>query len=215
MDTYFPIWKKLTVSEQNALKKSAKKETIKKGTVLQAGQSSCYGLLLVTSGQLRAFTTNFEREITLFRLLPHDFCLFSASCILNSLQFDLLLEAVTDTEVIIIAPDVYKELMDTSITIANFTNEIMASRFSEVMWLFEQVMFHNLDKRLAAFLLEEQALSQNDTLQITHEQIANHLGSAREVVTRMLKHFQKENLVTLSRGTVEISDTEKLTALAD
>ena len=156
-----------------------------------------------------------EYIITLFRLFSHDICLFSASCILNSLQFDLLIEAVTDTEVMIIAPDVYKELMDTSVTISNFTNEIMASRFSEIMWLFEQVMFHNLDKRLAAFLLEEQTLVQSNTLKITHEQIANHLGSAREVVTRMLKHFQKENIVTLSRGTVTISDTGKLTALAD
>ena len=74
----------------------------------------------------------------------------------------------------------------------------------------EQVMWKSFDKRLAGFLLEESALEENSALKLTHETIANHLGTAREVVTRMLRYFQNEGMVKLSRGTVEITDAEKL-----
>ena len=86
----------------------------------------------------------------------------------------------------------------------------MAARFSEVMWLMEQIMWKSFDKRLAAFLLEESALEETPVLKITHEAIANHLGTAREVVTRMLRYFQSEGMVKLARGTVEITDADKL-----
>jgi CRP/FNR family transcriptional regulator len=83
------------------------------------------------------------------------------------------------------------------------------------MWLMEQIMWKSLDKRLAAFLLDEAALEGNNSLKITHEIIGNHLGSAREVVTRMLRYFQSEGMVKLSRGTVEITDPQKLRTLHD
>ena len=98
---------------------------------------------------------------------------------------------------------------------ANFSNQIMASHFSEVMWLIEQIMWKSFDKRLAAFLVEETLLENTDILKITHEKIANHLGTAREVVTRMLRYFQSENLVRLSRGTIEITDKKGLEELSE
>ena len=103
--------------------------------------------------------------------------------------------------------------MEKSAPLANFTNEIMAARFSEVMWLMEQVMWRSFDKRLAAFLLEEASLEGTDILSITHETIGNHLGSPREVVTRMLRYFQNEGMVKLTRGIVELTDRKKLLAL--
>jgi len=81
------------------------------------------------------------------------------------------------------------------------------------MWLMEQIMWRSFDKRLAAFLLEESALEDTRELKITHEKIANHMGTAREVVTRMLRYFQNEGLVKLTRGTVELTDTKGLRAL--
>ena len=74
-------------------------------------------------------------------------------------------------------------------------------------------MWQSMDRRLAAFLLEESELEHTDTLRLTHEQIANHLGTAREVVTRMLRYFQSEGMVRLSRGTVVIADHKRLEAL--
>ena len=91
----------------------------------------------------------------------------------------------------------------------------MASRFSEVMWLMEQVMWKSLDKRLASFLLGESDIEQTDALKITHEAIANHMGNHREVITRMLRYFQSEGMVKLSRGMVTLTDRKKLEALLD
>lgn len=102
-----------------------------------------------------------------------------------------------------------------SASVANYTNELMATRFSDVMWLIEQIMWKSLDKRVAAFLLEEASIEGTNTLKITHEYIANHLGSHREVITPMLRYFQNEGIVKLSRGVVEITGTEKLEELSD
>ena len=212
-ESCFPIWNRLTHSEQNTLRTTAYRQTITKGTILIAGSTGCMGLLLVQTGQLRAFTTNTERELTLYRLFEHDMCLFSASCVMSNIQFDIYIEAVEDTSLWVIPTDTYKHLMNTSLTIANYTNDLMASRLSDVMWLIEQVMWHSFDKRLANFLLEESTITGTTELKYTHEQIANHIGSAREVVTRMLKHFQTEGIVQLSRGIIKLTDIPRLNLL--
>ena len=132
---------------------------------------------------------------------------------MHSIQFDVTIEAEKDTTLWIIPADTYKSIMEESAPVANYTNELMASRFSDVMWLMEQVMWKSLDKRVAAFLLEEAAIEGTDALKITHETIANHLGTHREVVTRMLRYFQNEGMVKLSRGMVTILDQDKLNDL--
>ena len=107
-----------------------------------------------------------------------------------------------------------KTVMEGSAAVANYTNELMASRFSEVMWLIEQIMWKSLDKRLAAFLLAESAVDGSEALKITHDRIAAHMGTAREVVTRMLRYFQSEGMVALTRGSVELIDRKRLNMLA-
>ena len=212
---YFPVWDQLTSEQRETLLRAASRQSVKKGTVLHNGSADCTGLLLVCSGQLRAYILSDEgREITLYRLFEMDICLFSASCMMHSIQFDITIEAERDTDFWLIPTEVYKRMMETSAPLANYTNEIMASRFSEVMWLMEQIMWKSFDQRLAAFLLEEAGLEGSNQLKLTHEIIGNHLGSAREVVTRMLRYFQNEGMVKLSRGTVEILDPEKLRHLA-
>ena len=188
---------------------------IKKGTVIHRGSLDCTGLLLVRSGQLRAYILSDEgREITIYRLIEMDVCLFSASCIMRNIQFDISIEAERDTQVWVIPADFYRELMEESAVVANYTNRLMSGRFSEVMWLMEQILWKRLDQRLADFLLQESVLEGETVLPITHEKIANHLGSAREVVTRMLRYFQGEGLVKLSRGCVELTDLGGLSALS-
>ncbi len=134
---------------------------------------------------------------------------------MNSLQFDIAVTAEKSTEALVIPTDVYKSVMETSAPLANYTNEVMASRFSDVMWLIDQIMWKSFDKRLAEFLLNESNIEGANILKITHEEIGNHLGNPREVVTRMLKHFQNEGMVKLSRGTIEILDEDKLSTLLD
>ena len=212
---YFPIWDRLTPGQQETISGSLISRSVKKGAVLYAGTADCTGLLLVKSGRLRAFILSEEgREITIYRLFDRDICLFSASCILRSIQFDVTITAEKDTCLWIIPADVYKQIMEQSADVANYTNEVMASRFSEVMWLIEQVMWNSMDRRVAAFLLAEASIEGTDHLRITHESIANHLGTHREVVTRMLRYFQSEGIVKLARGTVEIADRPKLETLS-
>lgn len=213
---YFPVWDKLTPSQQQTLAEAATLRTVPKGTVVHNGSADCIGFLLVHTGQLRVYILSDEgREVTLYRLFPRDLCLLSASCILRGLQYDVTIEAEKDTEFWQIPAQRYKQLMDESASVANYTNEVMAERFSDVMWLIEQILWKSFDKRLAAFLLEESALENSTTLKTTHETIGHHLGSPREVVTRMLRYFQEEGLVRLSRGTVELLDTARLQTLAE
>lgn len=212
---YLPFWGKLTRQQQEQLSGSAVEKRYAKGALVSGEGQECTGLLLVLSGQLRAYILSQEgKEITLYRLLPRDLCLFSASCMLNSLEFTVMVEAMEDTSVYLIPSDMYKKLMEQCLPISNYTNELMASRFSSVVWLIEQVLGKRMDSRLAALLLEEAELAGNDVLEITHEQLAGHLGSAREVVTRMLRYFQQEGMVSLSRGKIKLIDLGRLSAIA-
>ena len=187
LQNYFPIWDKLTPAQRETLTDSAVSRAVKKGAVLHSGSMDCAGLLLVRQGQLRAYILSDEgREITLYRLFDRDICLFSASCMMRSIQFEIVIEAEKDTELWVIPAHIYQGITEESAPAANFTNELMATRFSEVMWLMEQVMWRSFDKRL---------------------------GTAREVVTRMLRYFQREGMVKLARGTVDLTDIEKLKQL--
>lgn len=216
LEAFFPgVWDKLTDAQRRALESAASPRRLEAGEQL-SGAGECVGLLAVRSGRLRAYMiSDTGREITLYRLFERDICLFSASCVMRGLQFDVSIEAEQPLEVLVVSPEVYKRVMEESAPLANYTNELMASRFSEVMWLVEQILWKSFDRRLAAFLLEESALESSDELRITHERIAAHLGTAREVVTRMLRYFQSEGLVSLSRGTVRIADRQGLEALAE
>lgn len=212
---YFPLFQKLSPEDQDRLLQQATMRKVKQGTLIHRGGEDCLGLLVVKSGQLRAYMTSEDgREITLYRLFERDICLFTASCIMNSIQFDIMIATEKDSDFYIIPSSFYKQLMERNVAVANYTNEIMSSRFTDVMWLMEQVMWKSFDKRLAAFLLEESALENARQLKITHENIAAHLGTAREVVTRMLKYFQTEGAVALTRGSIEITDMAKLQTLA-
>ena len=212
---YFPLWKKLTQAQQEKIAGSLVEREVPRGTVIHNGSLDCTGLLVIREGLLRAYILSDEgREITLYRLFERDMCLFSAPCMMNSIQFDVVIQAEKDSRMWVIPAEVYRRVMEESAAAANYTNEVMASRFSDVMWLVEQIMWKSFDRRLAAFLTEEAALEGSRQLKITHEIIGNHLGSPREVVTRMLRYFQGEGMVKLSRGMVELTDMEKLEELA-
>ena len=213
---YFPIWNKLTPSQQQRLRDVTDLQQIKSGTVIHDGSPECKGMVLVKSGQLRAYLLSEEgREITICRFFEMDICLFSASCVMPNMMFDVFIEAEKDTEIFVIPACLYQNLMDESLPLSTYSRDLITNHFSEVMWLMGQIMWRSFDKRLADFLLEESNLEGTKTLAITHEKIANHLGTAREVVTRMLRYFQSEGMVKLTRGTVELTDKKALQKLAE
>ena len=211
---YFPIWEKLTNEQQERIRGVSQFLSVKSGTVLHAGSPECMGMLLVCGGQLRAYMLSEEgREITISRFFEMDICLFSASCVMPNMMFDVFIEAEKDTDIWVIPACLYKNLMDESVVVANYSHDLITSHFSDLMWLMEQIMWKSIDKRLANFLLEEASLEDSNQLKITHERIAGHMGTAREVVTRMLRYFQSDGMVKLTRGTIEITDEAKLEAL--
>ncbi len=211
---YFPVWNKLTAAQQERLLSSAVFQKVKSGTVLHDGGPNCLGLMVIRSGQLRAYMLSEEgREVTISRFFEMDLCLFSASCVMPNMQFDIIIEAEKDSEIWIVPACLYQNLMDESIALSNYSHNLITNHFSELMWLMEQIMWKSFDKRLASFLLEESILDETDSLKITHEKIANHMGTAREVVTRMLRYFQSEGLVKLTRGTIELLDHKRLEQL--
>ena len=211
---YLPIWNKLTPAQQDRVRGVADYMKVKKGTHIHDSSADCLGLLLIRQGQLRTYILSEDgREITVGRLLEHDVCLLSASCVMPDMQFNIMIEAEKDSEFWSIPACLFKNLMDESLAVSNFSNSLMSNHFSELMWLMEQIMWKSFDKRLAAFLLEESALEDTACLNITHERIANHMGTAREVVTRMLRYFQGEGLVKLTRGAVELTNLAGLEAL--
>ena len=211
---YLPIWDKLTAAQQQRISQAVDFRQVSKGTHIHDSSADCLGLLLIRSGQLRTYILSEDgREITLHRLFEYDVCLLSASCVMPDMQFNVMIEAEKDSEFWSIPACLFKNLMDDSLAVANYANQLMSGHFSELMWLMEQIMWKSFDKRLARFLLEEATLEESNELKVTHERIANHLGTAREVVTRMLRYFQSEGMVKLTRGTVDITDEKKLRKL--
>ena len=213
---YFPVWNKLTAAQQQQIAGVVEHRIVKKGTYIHDSSSECLGLVMIRSGQLRAYILSEDgREITFSRLFEHDVSLLSASCVMPDLQFNVMIEAEKDTEFWSIPACLFKNLMDESLAVSNYARNLLSSNLSELMWLMEQIMWKSLDKRLAAFLLEERSIEGADKLQITHEAIANHLGTHREVITRMLRYFQNEGMVKLSRGAIDITDPDKLEDISE
>jgi len=210
------FWKDLTQGQKDNLKQIIVRKQFVAGEAMHSGSENCSGLFLLHTGQVRAYIiSETGKEITLYRLFERDVCIFSASCMMKNISFDIFVEVEKETEAYLIPTAVFRKLSLESLPAQVFTNNLMASRFSDVMWIMEQALFTSLDKRLAGFLLEQLVIDGNDKLTITHEKIANHLGTAREVVTRMLKYFQMEGMVSLNRGTIDILDEKKLKDLVE
>ena len=213
---YLPFWSKLTEQQRQRIAEVIEYRQVKKGTHIHDSSAECLGLVAVRSGQLRNYILSEEgREITLSRLFEYDVSLLSASCVMPDMQLNVMIEAEKDTAFWSIPACLFKNLMEESLAVAGYAQNLLSGNFSELMWLMEQIMWKSIDKRLGAFLLEESDLEESNVLQITHEKIANHLGTAREVVTRMLRYFQNEGMVKLTRGTIEIADKEKLQQLTE
>ena len=153
------------------------------------------------------------REITLYRLHRGDICMLSASCVLESITFDVFVDAEEDSDCYVIGGPAFAALSERVPDIRIFALETAVGRFSDVMWVMQQILFMSMDKRLAIFLLDESARTGVDTITLTHGQIARYIGSAREVVSRMLKYFAGEGIVEVSRGDIRILDRRRLREL--
>ncbi len=209
----FPFWTEISQSDRDFICQNSYALTYPKGTNLHNG-NECSGLIFVCSGSLRLSMMSEEgKDITLYRLHKGDMCMLSASCVLQTITFDVLVDAEENSECYVISGSAFAEVSARNPKIKIFALETAVSRFSDVMWVMQQILFMSMDKRLAIFLTDETARTKSDTVTLTHEQIARYMGSAREVVSRMLKYFANEGIVDVSRGGVKILDKKRLRQL--
>lgn len=207
----FPFWEQLLDSQKEKLCANAQIKTFKKGEHVHHGEHDCTGVILLRKGQLRSYLLSEEgKEVTLYRLFPDEVCVLSASCMLDAITFDVSIDAQEDSEIILISTAVFQEIANQNMYVKCFGYEMSNMRFSDVMWAMQQILFMKMDKRLAIFLWDERQKQNQDDLKLTHEQIAMYTGSAREVVSRLLKYFVEEEIVSQTRGTITILDAKKL-----
>jgi CRP/FNR family transcriptional regulator len=211
----FPFWNNMGTEDKDTFIRSSHYVSFEKGANIHDG-NECTGIILVKSGSLRVYMLSEEgKEITLYRLFSGDMCILSASCVLSTISFDVFIDAEERSECVVVGGCAYEELSEKMPEAKIFALETAVSRFSDVMWVMQQILFMSMDKRLAIFLLDEIAKTGSDTVKLTHEQIAKYMGSAREVVSRMLKYFSSEGMVVSSRSEgIRIVDKKRMRALA-
>ena len=211
----FPFWDGLSEWDKNTFLSSSQNISFRRGATVHDG-GKCTGVILIKTGCLRLYLLSDEgKEITLYRLFPGDTCILSASCVLNTITFDVLIDAEEDSECVVVGGCAYEGVWQRSDAVKIYTYETALSRFSDVMWVMQQILFMSMDKRLAIFLLDEVSKTGSDTVKLTHEQIAKYMGSAREVVSRMMKYFASEGLLTASRSErIKILDKKRLRAMS-
>ena len=209
-----PFWGGLSDGDRELLCDNATCVSFRRGDRIHDG-NGCTGVMLVQKGSLRVYMlSEGGKEITLYRLFAGEVCMLSASCVLQNITFDVLVDAEEDSECIRIGGAAFAAVADRVPEVKVFALESTVSRFSGVMWTMQQILFMPFDRRLAIFLLDEMARTGSDTVKLTHEQIAKYMGSAREVVSRMLRRFSDEGLVSASRSEgVRILDKKRLRAL--
>ena len=210
----FPFWDKMSERDQETFCRSSQQVEFKKGTNIHDG-NQCTGIILIQSGSLRLYMLSEDgKEITLYRLFPGDMCMLSASCVLDTITFDVFVDSEENSSCVVVGGCAYEDLTRRMPEAKIFALETALGSFSDVMWVMQQILFMSMDKRLAIFLLDEIAQHGGDTVKLTHEQIAKYMGSAREVVSRMLKYFVSEGLISTSRSEgIRILDKKRLRAL--
>lgn len=211
---YFSAWENLSPIEREELVENTTLMHYPKGTCIHNGENDCRGMLIIKKGMLRTYMLSESgKEITLYRLGEGELCVLSASCVLSAITFEVQIDAEEDTDVLFTSSMFFQSLLESNLHVECFTYKIAADRFSDVMWAMQQILFMSMDKRLAVFLWDELLKSDDDTIRLTHEQVAKNIGTAREVVSRMLKYFSSEGIAELSRGGIRILNKEKLRKL--
>ena len=206
----FPFWEKISDADREYICRNSHHVVYPKGKNIHDG-SECSGVIFVCSGSLRLYMMSEEgKEITLYRLHKGELCMLSASCVLDAITFEVFVDAEQDSQCLVVSGPAFAAVSQRNPDIRIFALETAVSRFSDVMWVMQQILFMSMDKRLAIFLFDESARTASDTIALTQEQIARYMGSAREVVSRMLKYFASEGIVEVSRGGVTILDKKRL-----
>ncbi len=200
VDTFIKLFPELgekTNHLVNAIINHSSHKTFKTGDQFYTQGDECPGITFLLTGEIRVFmVSQTGREITLYYILPGETCVINASCIIAKSNYMANAVAVEDGVMLYLSRETFTRLMTQSEKMRHFIFSFFSRRFSEIIELVEDVTFGKMDERLADYLIEK---AQNDELNITHQTIANELGSSREVISRLLKDLERRGLIELGR----------------
>lgn len=198
----FPAFRGTIDRLLDQLLSEGRKQTFPSGTQLYREGDACSAIAFILSGEVRVFKIGHSgREITLYEIGPGETCILNASCILSGLSYPAHAVTLAETEILLIPSMTFKRMMDESEQMRKFVFSIMSERMMTVMELVEEVAFGKMDQRLSDYLVEKSA---DGRVEATHQKIANDLGTSREVVSRLLKDFERRNRVKLSRNSITL-----------
>ncbi len=205
----YPVMQALPAALAKRLAAEGQRLRVPAGTVLFDERQPCQGFPLVMSGAIRVLKRAANgRELPLYKVLPGESCIITSSCLLGRTNYNALGVTETDSELILLPPELFDALLATP-AFRDFVFSLFAERIAELMQLVEEVAFRKLDQRLANLLLGKGRM-----LNVTHQQLADELGSVREMVSRLLKGFAEQGLVRLGREQIEILDPAGLRRIA-
>ena len=208
----FPQLGKLPAGRDNEIEKlldAASEVTLPAKTTVFHQGDACSNYILVLEGSVRVMTrAENGREIVLYRLGAGDSCVLTTSCLFGNSHYPA--EGITDNEVraLVIPASVFQRVLQSSPAFREFVFASFSEHLGSLITLVEEVAFGRLDMRLAKHLLEH--ADADNTLHITHQQLATELGTAREVVSRQLKDFEQQGWLTLQRGSLTLLDPDAM-----
>lgn len=209
-----PFFNHLSDDEKQSLISFSTLQKYPKGTLIHTPDDTCLGLVIVIEGNVRVFMVSEEgKEITLYHIHQDEIDVLSASCVVNQITFDTELIAKEDSVLLVVPVTILSPLKDSNIYVRSFIYETLAEHFSDAVWAFQQILFLKMDQRIATYLLDASNETGSLSIHTTHEEIAEEINSAREVVARIMKHFQEDGYIEMKRGVITIIDKKKLMKL--
>lgn len=211
----FPFIAGLSDAARKRLNEASKSVVLQPRTGVISRGDKISGAYLVTSGSLRIYYVNADgREGTLYWVDPGQSCILAMNCLFSELNYPAWVASDDkETGVTFVAGEVYRALFLEEQALQKFTFETMSSQLFNMMSLLEETASLGLEQRVAGFLLRR-VQKGDGVLDITHDSVARHLGSAREVVSRVLRNLQHQNAIALHVGRIEIIDADKLQRIA-
>ena len=180
------------------------------GTSLFGEGSVCRQFPLVMRGSIRVAKCGEGRELQLYRVAPGETCILTSSCLVGGTDYPATGMVETDARLVVLPKAVFEDLLATHAPFRQYVFGLFAERLTELMGLVEAVAFHKLDRRVAGALL-----GRGRAVAMTHQQLADEVGSVREIVTRVLRNFADQGFVKLGRGSIEVLDAAGLRRTAE
>lgn len=206
----YPMLGELPAAELDAMLANARLMQFPAGTVLFDENQPCQGFPLLLSGNLRVIKSSANgRELQLYRVLPGESCILTSSCLLGHTPYQARGIVLESLEMVMLPASVFHQLLGKNDAFRRYVFQLFTERLTDMMELVTSVAFQKLDQRLAALLI-----GKTSPINTTHQAIADELGSAREMVSRLLKGFAEQGWVKLGREQISVTDLAALKKFA-